>query len=129
MLEKGKISAFQLGVMMYSVVLATGYLVLPAIAAQSAKNDLWITGIFASLIGFLNVYMVTRLHQLYPKETVIQYSEHIVGKIIGKIIGMGLGYPKPIIYLLYNKGPDENRQVLLYVQSPKRKSSSVSAST
>ncbi|NOU74909.1 GerAB/ArcD/ProY family transporter [Paenibacillus sp. LMG 31458] len=94
MLEKGKISAFQLGVMMYSTVLATGFLVLPAIAAQSAKNDLWLTGILASLIGFLNVYLVTRLHQLYPKETVIQYSEHIVGKIIGKIIGM--------MYFLYS---------------------------
>lgn len=93
MLEKGKISAFQLGVMMYPTVLATGFLVLPAITAQSAKNDLWLTGILASLIGFLNVYMVTRLHQLYPKETVIQYSEHIVGKIIGRIIGM--------VYFLY----------------------------
>jgi spore germination protein KB len=88
MLEKGKISAFQMGLVMYPTVLGTGFLALPTITAQYAKNDLWLTGIFASILGFITVYVVTRLHKLYPKMTVIQYSEHIVGKIPGKIIGM-----------------------------------------
>lgn len=78
---------------MYPTVLATGFLVLPTISAQYAKNDLWLTGIFASLFGCVIVYVVTRLHQLYPKQTVIQYSEQIVGKVLGKIIGM--------VYFLY----------------------------
>lgn len=73
---------------MYPTVLATGFLVLPTIAAQFAKNDFWMTGIFAALIGLITVYVVTRLHQLYPKLTVIQYSEQIVGKLLGKIIGL-----------------------------------------
>lgn len=93
MLEKGKISAFQMAIMLYPTVLATGFLVMPTITAQHAANDLWLTGIFASLSGFLTIYVMTRLHELYPKQTFIEYSEHIVGKIFGKIIGF--------VYFLY----------------------------
>ncbi|MGW9528353.1 GerAB/ArcD/ProY family transporter [Paenibacillus terrae] len=88
MLEKGKISAFQMGLMMYPTVLASGFLVLPTIAAQFAQNDLWLTGILAALVGLITVYTVTRLHELYPGQTIIQYSEQILGKIPGKIIGL-----------------------------------------
>ncbi|MCY9666155.1 endospore germination permease [Paenibacillus alginolyticus] len=87
LLDKGKISAFQLGLMMYPTVLATGLLALPTITAQYAKNDLWLTSIFASILGFISVYIATRLHELYPKMTVIQYSERILGKIPGKLVG------------------------------------------
>lgn len=88
MLEKGKISAVQMALIMHPTVLATGFLALPTITAQYAENDLWLTGIFASLFGLITIYVATRLHELYPKQTVIQYSEHIVGKIPGKIIGI-----------------------------------------
>ncbi|KIL39016.1 spore gernimation protein [Gordoniibacillus kamchatkensis] len=87
-MEKGNISAFQLAIMMYPGVLATGFLSLPTITAQYAKNDLWLTGIFAFFVGLASVYMAIRLHELYPKMTVIQYSEQIVGKIPGKMIGV-----------------------------------------
>lgn len=88
MLEKGKISAFQMAFMMYPAVLATGFLALPTISAQYAKNDLWLTGILASLVGMITVYMATWLHELYPKQTIIQYSERIIGTIPGKIVGL-----------------------------------------
>lgn len=88
MVEKGKISAFQMGLIMYPVILATGFLSLPAITAQYAKNDLWLTPIIASWSGFVMINVATRLHELYPKQTIIQYSEQIIGKIPGKIVGM-----------------------------------------
>ncbi|KIL39053.1 spore gernimation protein [Gordoniibacillus kamchatkensis] len=88
MLEKGRISAFQMAIMMYPTVLATGFLALPTITAQYANNDLWLTGIVASLSGFLAIFVTTRLHELYPKQTIIESSEHIVGKIPGKMLGI-----------------------------------------
>lgn len=93
MLEKGKISAFQMGIMMYPAIMATGFLALPTLTAQYAKNDLWLTGIFASLLGLVIVYTATKLHELYPMQTVIEYSEHIAGKLPGKVIGL--------VYLLF----------------------------
>ncbi|MFB5673394.1 endospore germination permease [Paenibacillus terreus] len=88
MLEKGKISAFQMGLMMYPAVLASGYLVLPTVTAQYAQNDLWLTGVLAALTGIITVFTVTRLHELFPGQTVVQYSEQIVGKIPAKMIGL-----------------------------------------
>ncbi|MFM9278673.1 GerAB/ArcD/ProY family transporter [Paenibacillus jiagnxiensis] len=88
MLEKGKISAFQMGLMMYPAVLASGFLVLPTVTAQFAQNDLWLTGVLAVLVGLITVFAVTRLHELYPGQTVVQYSEQIVGKIPAKMIAL-----------------------------------------
>ena len=36
-------------------------------------------------LGFLNVYIAFELHKRYPKQTVIQLSEQILGKFAGEI--------------------------------------------
>ncbi|HTG70740.1 MAG TPA: endospore germination permease [Candidatus Udaeobacter sp.] len=87
MLEKGKISGFQMTLMLYPTVLATGFLSLPTITSQYAQNDLWMTGFLSFFMGFISVHAAVRLHELYPNENVIQHSERIVGKLAGKIIG------------------------------------------
>lgn len=88
MLEKGKISGLQMALMLYPTVLATGFLALPTISAQYARNDLWMTGILASFLGIVTIYVAARLHDLYPNETIIQHSEHIVGVWFGKMVGV-----------------------------------------
>ncbi|WP_309121062.1 endospore germination permease [Paenibacillus sp.] len=88
MIDKGKISAFQMAVMMYPTIVATAILIVPGVTAQHAKNDAWLSPILASVVGFATVYIAYRLHQLYPKQTVVQYSERIVGRIAGKAIGL-----------------------------------------
>ncbi|MEI4831239.1 endospore germination permease [Bacillus sp. FJAT-53711] len=87
MIEKGKISSFQMGIIMYVTVLATAILVLPSAAGKSAKQDLWLSPIWASLIGFLSSWIFIKLNKLYPRENIIQYSEHIIGKFAGKALG------------------------------------------
>lgn len=86
-MEKGKISSLQMAVMMYPTIVATAVLGVPGITAQYAGNDLWLSPIWASLIGYATVYIAYRLHQLYPNQTVIQFSEQIIGRFAGKIIG------------------------------------------
>lgn len=88
MLEKGKISALQMGVLLYPVVVATADLLIPAITAKFAKQDMWISPVLASVTGFLVVYTVYQLNKSYPKETIIQYSGRILGKIPGKVLGL-----------------------------------------
>lgn len=73
---------------MYPTVLATGFISLPTITAQYAKNDLWLVCIFAALAGFVVIYAADRLHEWHPKQSIIQYSEQIIGKIPGKIVGI-----------------------------------------
>jgi spore germination protein KB len=88
MIERGRITAMQMAIMMYPTILATAILLVPAITAKHAKQDMWFSPVWASLIGFLTVYITYKLHKLYPKETIVEYSELILGRIPGKIIGL-----------------------------------------
>ena len=73
-MEKGKISSLQMAVMMYPTIVATAILTVPSITAKYAKNDLWLSPIWASFIGYITVYIVCQLHKLYPNQTIIQCS-------------------------------------------------------
>jgi spore germination protein KB len=86
-MEKGKISSLQMAFMMYPTIVATAILGVPSITAKYAKTDLWLSPIFAALIGYLTVYIAYKLHKLYPKQTVFQFTEKIIGRIPGKILG------------------------------------------
>jgi spore germination protein KB len=88
MLEKGKISARQMGMIMFPVIVATGDLLVPAITAKHAEQDMWISPILGSITGFLVVFIVYQLNKSYPQQTIIQYSGQIIGKIPGKVIGL-----------------------------------------
>ncbi|SIS01936.1 spore germination protein KB [Peribacillus simplex] len=87
-MERGKISALQMGWMMYPVIITTGILFLPSTTFNYAGRDLWLSPIWASITGFLIVLIVNRLNQFYPKETIIQYSSHILGTVLGKVVGV-----------------------------------------
>lgn len=90
MLEKGKISPLQLEFMMVPTIIATGVLSIPSIAGKFARHDMWMTPIVGSIIGFITVFIVWKLHQLFPNMTPIEYSEKILGKAVGKILGLFL---------------------------------------
>ncbi|MEI4831244.1 endospore germination permease [Bacillus sp. FJAT-53711] len=87
MIEKGKISSLQMAMILYFIILATGILTLPSVAGKYAKQDLWLSPIWASLIAFLVLSVFWKLNKLYPNENIMQYSERIIGKIAGKTLG------------------------------------------
>ncbi|PEK99845.1 endospore germination permease [Bacillus sp. AFS017336] len=87
-MEKGKISSLQMAFMLYPTIIATAILMLPSFTAQYAKQDLWLSPIWACLIGFLTVFIAIQLNKLYPNQTVIQFSQEIVGRFFGKIVGL-----------------------------------------
>lgn len=117
-MEKGKISSLQMAIMLYPTIVATAILGAPSITAKYALNDLWLSPILAALIGYATVYIAYKLHKLYPKQTVIQFSEQIIGRIPGKILGflylffisLSRGNPKRLrrLYcrLFYGQYPD-----------------------
>lgn len=85
-MERGKISPVQMALFMNPAISATVLLLVPSITAKHAHQDLWLSPIWASLIGFFIVFIVYRLNKLFPKETMIEYSESILGKILGKLV-------------------------------------------
>ncbi|MED3853119.1 endospore germination permease [Priestia megaterium] len=87
MIEKGKISSFQMALMIVPTIVATAILTIPAITGKYAGRDMWISPILGSLNGFFTAFIVYQLHKLYPKESIIQYSRHIIGRTPGKVLG------------------------------------------
>ncbi|MEY2196585.1 endospore germination permease [Neobacillus sp. BF23-41] len=99
MMEKGKISAFQMALMILPPIISTSILAVPAVTGSYAHRDMWISPILASLNGFFTAFIVYQLHKIYPKETIIQYSQHIVGRILGKVLGLII-----LFFFLYLSG-------------------------
>ncbi|MFC4799732.1 endospore germination permease [Neobacillus sp. GCM10023253] len=87
MLEQGKISPVQMALLMIPAIIATVLLLVPSITAKHAHHDLWLSPIWASGTGFFVVFLSYQLNKLFPKQTIIEYSEQILGKIFGKLIG------------------------------------------
>lgn len=87
MIEKGRISALQMAIIIYPTIMATAILLVPAITGKFAKQDMWLSPIWASFAGFLSVYIAQQLNRRFPGQTVIQYSGKILGWIPGKITG------------------------------------------
>lgn len=88
MLGNEKISAGQMGLLMFFAISASAVTVIPGITGKYAQNDLWLSPIWASIIGYVTVYIAYRLHQLYPKQSIIQYSQTILGSFLGKVVSL-----------------------------------------
>ncbi|RKQ19322.1 GerAB/ArcD/ProY family transporter [Ureibacillus endophyticus] len=98
MIEKGRISASQLGKILYMAIIPTSLLTTPAITFKYAKQDLWLSPIWA-ISGFITVFIVLRIYRMYPSENIIQIMERIGRRIPGKIIS-GIY----LLFILYVNG-------------------------
>ncbi len=84
----GQISAFQAMNYEISIVLATAILFVPAVAAQHARQDAWLSLPLAGLFGALVTYIAARLALRFPQETVVQYAPRVLGPVAGKMVGL-----------------------------------------
>lgn len=87
-MDKGKISSMQMGMMMYLSIIATAILTVPSITAKYAKQDLWLSPIWASIVGFLTIIIVIHLSKRFPQQTFFQICEQTIGKLTTKLIGL-----------------------------------------
>lgn len=90
MLERGKISPWQAMRLMISFVLGGAILLIPPDLAVTAKQDAWLSLLFAILAGLGIFLFYINLALKFPGKTIIQYSEIILGKFLGKIAGLFL---------------------------------------
>ncbi len=87
MLEHGKIDSKQAILLMISMILPTAILIVPAITLKYAKQDAWLSLILATLVGLLIAWLVVSLSLRFPGKTIIEYTEEILGRVLGKIVG------------------------------------------
>jgi spore germination protein KB len=98
MIEKGKISAAQIAKMLYLAVTPTAILSTPAVTYKFAKQDLWISPMWA-FSGVAAIFTVLALQALFPGQNFIQVCARLLGPVIGKIAALVL-----LVYFLYVTG-------------------------
>ncbi len=86
MIEKGKISSYQLGKMMYLAIIPTAILTSPGITFQYARQDLWISPLWA-FTGVIVVLVILRLHHWFPGQSFTHIWERVAGRTVGRTIG------------------------------------------
>lgn len=86
MLESGKIDSRQAIWLMITLVIATAGVYAPAVAVNAARQDAWLSVIFATLVALFIAWMIVILILRFPGKTIFQIPELVLGKVPGKII-------------------------------------------
>jgi spore germination protein KB len=88
MIENGKISPLQFGMLVFMFTLGSAALLTPSILTSIVKQDAWISYLLSIIVDISLIFLWDALFKRYPNETMIQFSEHILGKWLGKMIGI-----------------------------------------
>lgn len=73
--------------LLYIIIIISALLLVPGLTAEKAKQSAWIAIGLASLPSFLCLWIVWKLGKRFPKNTLPEYTEIILGKVLGKVIG------------------------------------------
>lgn len=87
-----KISGSQISLLFFTYITSTLILSVPGIMVAYAEQNAWMSIIFASITGLINIYVMTALAKRYPGQSIMQYAIAICGKWAGKAIGFYLTY-------------------------------------
>lgn len=84
-LERGRISPFQLTVLIITFLMGSSGLISSGI---SAKNNAWLAIIVGFLIGLVFIWIFTSLANRYLGKTLIEINDTIYGPCLGKIFSI-----------------------------------------
>jgi spore germination protein len=88
-----RITVPQTVALLITTILGTGILSLPRNVANAAGSDGWLLVLLGGVFAFVSSLIVGVLVKKFPQDTFIEYSQKVLGKI--------LGYPLGIILILY----------------------------
>lgn len=82
-----KITSSQAAVILTNTVLGAGVLTMPRSVTQAVKTpDAWITVLLGGAVIMLVIWLMVKLCQQFPGQTIFQFSGTIIGNIPGKLL-------------------------------------------
>lgn len=75
-----QITAIQMTTTLISTIIGVGVLALPLFPARGAGTGAPLLTLIAALVAFVGLYLITKLGQRFPRQSIIQYSQDIIGK-------------------------------------------------
>jgi spore germination protein len=88
-----RITVPQTVALLITTILGTGILSLPRNVANAAGSDGWLLVLSGGVFAFVSSLIVGALVKKFPQDTFIEYSQKVLGKI--------LGYPLGVILIIY----------------------------
>lgn len=86
MLKKTRISVRQVTVLMFLSLIGDMLLIYPTIITHIAQQDAWISSILSIPLGLVIIYVLIRVHELYPNLSLIEAIRKILGPVFGSIV-------------------------------------------
>lgn len=81
-----KISGSQIFWIMFTFEVGNSLLLTISSTIRIAKQDAWISMVIAGLVGIAITFLATTLSSQYPNQTMIEFSQTILGKWLGKLM-------------------------------------------
>ncbi|MBN2983098.1 GerAB/ArcD/ProY family transporter [Cohnella algarum] len=85
-----EITAIQTSAILISTIIGVGVLALPLFAVQSANSGGPLVTLLAVLFAFAGLALVAVLGMRFPRQTMLQYSEIIIGKWLSRICNFSI---------------------------------------
>lgn len=80
------ISPYQIAMIIIMTVISVGVFSIAADAAEKAGTDGWLAVVIAGTMNLAAIYIIVRLNAKFPGKTFAEYSQIILGTIIGKAL-------------------------------------------
>ncbi|GAA3401535.1 endospore germination permease [Paenibacillus hodogayensis] len=75
-----QITAIQAATVIISTIIGVGVLPLPLFAARGAGPGAPLLTAVSALVAYVGLFLITKLGQRFPRQTIIQYSQALIGK-------------------------------------------------
>ena len=86
---KDQITTSQTVIVVINTILGTGILTLPRTSVEKVKTpDVWLSVIAGGLVAMIAGVIIVKLSQKFPRKTVYQYSQDIIGKWAGMLLSL-----------------------------------------
>lgn len=86
MIDNDRVNNSQLSIFIILTVVGVGIFSLPRLVAESANEDGWIATIVGGCIALANFYVVSRLVNRFPDDTLVEMAEKTLGRFIGVLM-------------------------------------------
>ncbi|MDF2667755.1 MAG: spore germination protein [Paenibacillus sp.] len=85
MVKPRQITAIQTAVIIFSTVIGVGVLSLPLFASKAGNTGAPLVTLMGVLFALVSLMILIKLGQRFPRYSIVEYSEIIVGKWVGRL--------------------------------------------
>ncbi|MDR6879748.1 endospore germination permease [Bacillus sp. 3255] len=79
-----QITVIQAAIILISTIIGVGVLALSLFAARAADSGAPFVTLLGFLIGLIGLWLLTKLGMRFPNQSIIQYSEQLIGKWVAR---------------------------------------------